>query len=387
MRVAFAYHFHDKDWHGGRNYFSSLFHAIELTRPAGLEIVFITGKKIITTLPAEFPKLEVIRTSLLDRYNPYWFLRQLDLRTLNSDRIFAHFLRKQNIDVLSHSGYLGFHSGIKTLPWLYDFQFMHLPEYWKTKHIKWAEQRYRASCNQADGVIVSSKSALNDLDHFAQNSKASKHVLQFVSNPINFSKLLTKQEISAEYRLPDKYLYLPNQFWSNKNHGLVIKALGILKEQNFEATVVCTGKTVDGRQPEYFDELMKQCADTGVSDQFRVLGIIPYTHTQSLMAHSHGVINPSRFEGWSTTVEEAKTFQKPLLLSDIPVHREQAPSLGEFFSTDDPAQLATLIKDTLSCTYQAIDEHNITASYQKRLKDFGNAYIKILEPMMKSRLQ
>jgi glycosyltransferase involved in cell wall biosynthesis len=378
MRVAFAYHFHDKDWHGGRNYFSSLFHAIELVKPADLQIVFITGKKINTTLPQEFPKLEVIRTSLLDRYSPYWFLRQFDLRMLNSDRILASFLRKQNIDVLSHSGYLGFNSGIKTLPWLYDFQFMHLPEYWKTKHIRWAEQRYRASCDQADGIIVSSESALNDLDHFAQNSKTAKHVLQFISNPVNFSRLLPRQEISNLYNLPDKYLYLPNQFWSNKNHGLVIKALGILKKQNFEATVVCTGNTVDGRQPEYFDGLMKQCADIGVSDRFRVLGIIPYAHTQSLMVHSHGVINPSRFEGWSTTVEEAKTFQKPLLLSDIPVHREQAPLSGKFFSTNDPAQLATLIRDNLGCDYHSIDEYKIMESYQMRLRDFGNVYMQIL---------
>jgi glycosyltransferase involved in cell wall biosynthesis len=378
MRVAFAYHFHDTDWHGGRNYFSSLFHAIELVRPANVEVVLITGETTTTTLPDEFPNMEVVRTPLLDRFHAYWLLRQLDLRVLNADRLFARFLRSNNIDLLSHSGYLGSNSGIKTLAWLYDFQFIHLPEYWKTKHIRWAEQRYKASCKQCNGVIVSSNSALDDLNRFAQNSKVPKHVLQFVSNPINFSKLSAKEEISAIYKLPEKYLYLPNQFWSNKNHSLVIDALGILKKQNFEATIVCTGKTLDGRRPEYFDALMKQCSDRCVTDQFRVLGIIPYTHTQSLMAHSHAVINPSLFEGWSTTVEEAKTFQKPLLLSDIPVHREQAPTLGKFFPTDDPVQLAYLIKENLSSNYQEINEDSIIASYRMRLKDFGNMYLKIL---------
>lgn len=37
-------------------------------------------------------------------------------------------------------------------------------------------------------------------------------------------------------------------------------------------------------------------------------------------------VNPSFYEGWSTTVEEAKSIGVPLLLSDIPVHREHGAS-------------------------------------------------------------
>jgi glycosyltransferase involved in cell wall biosynthesis len=53
-------------------------------------------------------------------------------------------------------------------------------------------------------------------------------------------------------------------------------------------------------------------------------------------------VNPSRFEGWSTTVEEAKAVGTPMLLSDIPVHREQAPH-ADFFGTDDAAAMADAI--------------------------------------------
>ena len=382
MKVAFTYHFNDKDWNGGRNYFASLFNAINLVKPKDLQLVFITGKKTITSLPEEFPSLEVIRTPLLDRYHPYWLLRQLDLRLFDGDRLRARFLRNHDIDLLSHSGYLGQNSGVKTLDWLYDFQFMHLPEFWESKHLRWIEKRYSAACNQCNGVIVSSYSALKDLNHFAPLSKAPKHVLRFVSNPINFSHLLTRQEVTTKYSLPEKYIYLPNQFWTSKNHRLVIDALNILKRQGLNATVVCTGNTKDGRKPEYFDELMKYRSTLGLSEQFKVLGIIPYVDTQTLMAHSHAVLNPSRFEGWSTAVEEAKTFQKPLLLSDIPVHREQAPALGKFFTVDDSQALATLIHGILTSEYQEINQTNIAADYQSRLSDFGKAYLNILNSVM-----
>jgi len=55
------------------------------------------------------------------------------------------------------------------------------------------------------------------------------------------------------------------------------------------------------------------------------------------------VINPSLFEGWSTTVEEAKSMGVPMLLSDIGVHREQAEGRASFFDPHAPETLADLL--------------------------------------------
>jgi glycosyltransferase involved in cell wall biosynthesis len=52
------------------------------------------------------------------------------------------------------------------------------------------------------------------------------------------------------------------------------------------------------------------------------------------------MINPSRFEGWSSTVEEAKGMGKRVILSNIPVHREQNPPGAVFFEPDDSSALA-----------------------------------------------
>lgn len=46
---------------------------------------------------------------------------------------------------------------------------------------------------------------------------------------------------------------------------------------------------------------------------------------RTLMKHAIAIINPSLFEGGSTTVEEAKSLLKVIILSGIPVHREQNP--------------------------------------------------------------
>ena len=81
-----------------------------------------------------------------------------------------------------------------------------------------------------------------------------------------------------------------------------------------------------------------------VESQFKILGIIPYKEMISLMYHSAAVINPSMFEGWSTTVEESKILNKSILLSDIPVHKEKNPKKASFFNLSSPVELAEKIE-------------------------------------------
>lgn len=56
----------------------------------------------------------------------------------------------------------------------------------------------------------------------------------------------------------------------------------------------------------------------------KLQGGVAYADVYALMRFSVRVINPSLFEGWSSAVEECKSVGKRLVLSGIPVHREQA---------------------------------------------------------------
>jgi hypothetical protein len=50
-------------------------------------------------------------------------------------------------------------------------------------------------------------------------------------------------------------------------------------------------------------------------------------------------VQPSLFEGWSTVVEDARSLGKPIVLSDLAVHQEQAPPDGIFFERTSSASL------------------------------------------------
>jgi glycosyltransferase involved in cell wall biosynthesis len=64
-----------------------------------------------------------------------------------------------------------------------------------------------------------------------------------------------------------------------------------------------------------------------------------------LMRRSLGVIQPSLFEGWNTVVEEARCLAKPIILSDIAVHREQNPPQSIFFPPNSPETLEGILDE------------------------------------------
>ena len=55
------------------------------------------------------------------------------------------------------------------------------------------------------------------------------------------------------------------------------------------------------------------------------------------------MLNPSLFEGWSTTVEEARAMGTPMVLSDLEVHREQMDDAAIYFERNSALSLANAL--------------------------------------------
>jgi glycosyltransferase involved in cell wall biosynthesis len=104
--------------------------------------------------------------------------------------------------------------------------------------------------------------------------------------------------------------------------------------------IAASGNPRDPRDPQHFPRLCERIQTLGLQEDFRLLGLIPYPHLGALMQASSALLNPSLFEGWSTTVEEARALGVPLILSDLPVHREQAGAGAIYFDRSSAAALA-----------------------------------------------
>lgn len=380
MRIAFIYHFDDQTWTGGRNYFASLFSAMHRRDPS-VELVLITGSRTQTTLPQDHPYLKVVRTSMLDRKQPLWVLRQA-LRLLSGrrhDPLLGSLIDRLGIDVLSHSQpLLSRGSKAVALAWLPDFQFLHLPHLWPEAELARIRKGFEEVCRNSDGIIVSSQDAQRDLRSFAPWYAKPVHVLHFTPLQMSLAELPEELALRERHGITGPYAFLPNQFWAHKNHAIVVDALRLLRDRGTPVTVVCTGKPFDPRQPDHVDHLMARVREQGLENLFRVLGVVPYADMVGLMRYAHVVINPSRFEGWSTTVEESKAMGKRLVLSDIPVHREQEAAFATYFNKDDPEDLARVLGEAMSEPALDISPMQLEQQNEQRAACFAEAYAGVL---------
>ena len=302
-------------------------------------------------------------------------LSRLERKLLNRDSVQARFFRKHGIRLFSHGWPLGRFSPLPCLCWIPDFQHKHLPHMFGREELAYRDASFANVAQNAQAVLLSSADAEKDFHHYFPRADAKTHVLRFVANPPAGSEDIAP--ILASYGIEEPYFHIPNQLWLHKNHGVVLEALHILKASGPCPLVVSTGQTDDYRHPGYFAEFKERAAAAGLAERFRFLGLIDFAHVGALMRGAMAMINPSRFEGWSTTVEESKSLGKRLLLSDIPVHREQAPERGSFFGLDDAESLATLMSRVLK-EYSPMEEEaarqKASAALPGRMREFARTY-------------
>lgn len=345
IRVGFVFSF-DDGWLGGINYFRNLLTALYALPDRKIEAVIFTGLQTPVRYFSDFPAIKIVRSRLFDQGSFPWNIRRIVWHILVRDFLFERLLKKHNIVILSHSAWLPGDAQVPTIGWIPDFQHVRLPEFFSAEEMAIRNKYFGSMCRYCSAVIVSSFDALADLNQFDPSCKSKAKVLQFaVSTTKAEVTLPSRQELETRYQFSGKYFLLPNQFWMHKNHRVVIEALGLLVGVGKRVLVLSTGKTEDYRHPKYFEELMARAKDLALTECFYTLGIVPANDLAALMLHSSAIINPSLFEGWSTTVEEAKSLGKQVVLSDIPVHREQNPPFANYFLPNDANALALILWD------------------------------------------
>lgn len=382
IRVAFILNDYQIQWKGGLNYYRSLINAICDMSESNISPIVITGSNVDMSAFTGFPDVEIIKSSIFQRRSFSWFIQRAVDNLFSRDIMIERLLRNNRIDLLSHANYpLNMHSTVPMCTWIPDFQITQMPEFFSEGEITKMKNHFIRLCARSTRVIVSSRDAQKHLASFAPEFVAKSNVLQFVARPQFEDECIDLKKLQQKYNFQDPYFIIPNQFWRHKNHKIIIEALKILRTENKKILILATGKQHDHRHPNYNDELLRLITDNDLSSNFRALGAIPYSDLSALMLHSISMINPSFFEGWSTSVEEAKSLGKHIILSDIPVHREQAPSDAIFFDPCNAEELKEILWNR-STNYNLVDDQFRRSRAKKlfpgRWEQFGKAYSNIV---------
>lgn len=265
------------------------------------------------------------------------------------DRDFYRRCLEAKIDVVfEQAKFLGAAFPIPVLAWIGDLQHRHLPHYFSFLHRLTRDVGFQSQLSFRDHVMVSSESARKDIYSFFKTPRAKIHVVPFA---VTSSSAVDESQIPVirdKYGLRGDYLFLPNQFWRHKNHELAFKALNELNKRGRCYTLALSGQTHDYRHAGHMESLLALVERLGVGANLRWLETIPYSDLLHLIAGAKALLNPSLFEGWSTTVEEAKSLGTAMALSSLDVHREQATGRAVFFDPADAGSMADAIEEAIA---------------------------------------
>ncbi len=341
IRVAFTL-IGGKDWTGGYNYLLNLLNVLGQYQKYRLTSVLFVGEacpeKDVKSFAA-MPGVELVRTPLLNASRRTASLLQAML--WGRDVALRRLFQAHRIDVVFEAAqFFGWRLGIPAIAWIPDFQHKMLPHLFSRSAWWKRDIGFRAQVIGGRTIMLSSDDARLACERYYPSTCGRTRTLHFAVAPGPKISHSEAREIADSYGLPETFFFMPNQFWRHKNHELVLDALAILRQRGRRIVVAASGKQADPRDPGYFPAVQNRLEQLGIQNAFSLLGLIPYPHLMSLMRASTAMLNPSLFEGWSTTVEEARGMGTPMVLSDLDVHREQMGEAAIYFDRHSAQSLA-----------------------------------------------
>ncbi len=236
--------------------------------------------------------------------------------------------------------------------WIPDFQERHYPQNFAEKEIVHRKSLRKYIANEHKCLILSSKDAYNDYSLLYPENTDNVFVVHFVSYIGSLIGRITddfQKSVMKKYDIEYQYIFVPNQFWKHKNHIVVLESLNkIIRESNKEIHVVFTGLMYNyGREDMYLKSIIDYIEKHDLKKYTHFLGMLEREEQLCIMKNATMVIQPSKFEGWGCSVEDAKVMGKKILLSDINVHKEQMYPKAILFPQDDSIVLSDLILNNL----------------------------------------
>jgi glycosyltransferase involved in cell wall biosynthesis len=339
-QITLLYEYND-NWIGGSYYIINIIKALncleDFEKP-NIHIQYAFGTSIEDIKKINYPYIEYftfnfnILERIINKLGRVFFYKNLIKIKLKGKQIenlypMSHSINKSNINDFFY--------------WIPDFQDRYLPHLFSRKEINNRKEVQEIIVAKEYPVIFSSYNALEDFNKFYPNNKNRKEVLHFVSVIEDDYLKLDINQLKEKFGITRDYFISPNQFWQHKNQITLIKAAKVLKKKSNDFLIVFTGKEYDNRNPNYTDDLKQFVIDNDLENNVLFLGFIDRKEQLQLMKNSIAVVQPSLFEGWSTVVEDVKAMNHVIVLSDLPLHREQISENTVFFQSTDENDLAS----------------------------------------------
>jgi len=221
---------------------------------------------------------------------------------------------------------------------------MHLPN--RTAHAMW-RLKERLAVRSARRLFTISEASRRELaDRFGLDP-AGLPVVLGAPDPAFYPRGAAEVEACLEPLglRHDGYIAYSGGINPRKNVETLLDAYAALRADGGAPSLVLVGEL---KQRPYVDELRRRIARLGLENAVVLPGFVGDDALACLYSGAAAFVNASIAEGFGMPAVEAAACAAPVVLSDLPAHRETLGDAGRFFPPTAVGELADLLRTLLS---------------------------------------
>lgn len=209
---------------------------------------------------------------------------------------------------------------------VHDLQYKAYPQYFSLSKRLWLDWNLRRVARSAADVVFISHSSQRDFErYFARCERAA-----VIFNPVDAGAGAgAAAGADGTATQGGRYLIAAYHYYPHKNFGGILKLFERMQREGLVDHLDITGNGAADV------ERMIATMAPGLRGCVQHRGLVPRDELLRLYRGATAFISLSTFEGFNLSAAEAATLGAPLLLSDIPVHRELFAGYGFFVGGQD----------------------------------------------------
>jgi glycosyltransferase involved in cell wall biosynthesis len=239
---------------------------------------------------------------------------------------------------------------------------------------------YQRVCKYAKGILVDSNVGLNHvIDNYDVEIEKIFVFPYIAPNYVN-EYSVNSEKLLFKFNLPPDYIFYPAQFWSHKNHNLLIEAIYKLKEEKLIVNCVLVGSPKN-----VFNEIKEKVIFLGLERQIYFLKYVTNGELVALYKTSKALVMPTFLGPTNIPPLEAFALGCPVITSDIYGVKEQVGDAAVLVDPKNVKEIAGGIKsiytdakfrERLIRNGYAINKLNRPEIFEKRLNDIIDVLLK-----------
>src|SRR3989344_1022521 len=191
---------------------------------------------------------------------------------------------------------------IKHVTTILDLQFDYFPENFSTHYLEERRRDAKYAVDHSEKLIAISEYTKKTLRDKYNAPLDKMGVIYFAPHEI--------ENTPVTIRLPSEFVFYPAALWPHKNHAVLIKALGILKDRFPKLCVVCAGVV---KKEKLKKELELMAESECVGERVLFPGYMFGGNLRLIYEKVNALVFPSSFEGFGIPLVAPIQFGVPFI--------------------------------------------------------------------------